>query len=137
MSILAFALALAAPVQAETAPPVINYGCQDLVVIGKMTNVSYSLIEDANDLLGHGYIRFTVDIKERLAGKDARKSVAAASVAHGYMHEEHEFLLVLKRVRGKRHYWLQDVRLWELAPGDYDARMPKPPPRPQLAARCT
>ena len=133
----AVALAIAAPVEANAAALVVTYGCDDVVVVGKMTNVSYSLIEDDNDVLGHGHIKFKVHVKQRLAGRDARRILSAATVAHGYMNEENEFLLVLRPVRGKREYWLQNIRLWKLAPGEYDADMPKPPPRPTLAARCS
>lgn len=134
--VLLIAIAVGALGPSEVAP-IVSYGCDDLVVIGRMKNLSFESIPDENDLLGHGHIKFEVRIRKRLRGTDTRRVVAASAIAHTHMNEEHEFLLVLSPSSDGVGYQLEDVRVWQLAPGEYLPWVRKQARRPQLAPRCT
>jgi hypothetical protein len=121
--------------QSDIASPV-RYGCDDLVVIGRMNNVSFTPIPDENDLLGHGRVQFDVLVDRRLRGSDKRRRVRVSTVAHVGMNEDHEFLLVLSPDSRSQAYELEDIRVWQLAPGDYPQWVRKQARRPALARRC-
>jgi hypothetical protein len=121
--------------QSDVASPV-RYGCDDLVVIGRMKNVSFTPTPDKNDLLGHGKVEFDVLVDQRLRGLDTRRRVRVSTIAHVGMNEDHEFVLVLSPdVRGDG-YHLEDVRVWQLAPGDYPPWIREQAGRPTLAPHC-
>lgn len=119
----------------ETAPPV-RYGCDDLVVIGRMKNVSFTPIPNKNDLLGHGRVQFDVLVRQRLRGTDTRMRVPVSAIAHAGMNEEHEFLLVLSPISRGDGYELEEVRVWQRAPGDYPQWVLEQARRPTLAPHC-
>jgi hypothetical protein len=137
MSLLLIIAIAAVALDPTEVAPTVSYGCDDLVVIGRMKNLSFESIPDENDLLGHGHVKFEVRIRKRLRGTDNRRVVPVSAIAHTYMNEEHEFLLVLSPSNDGVGYELEDVRVWQLAPGEYLPWVRKQARRPPLARRCT
>ncbi|MGN6154556.1 MAG: hypothetical protein ACTHN4_02335 [Sphingomicrobium sp.] len=101
-----------------------------------MKNVSFTPIPDKNDLLGHGRVEFEVLVDQRLRGIDTRTRIPVSIIAHVGMNERHEFLLVLSPTRHGGGYELEDIRVWQLAPGDYPQTMREQIRRPTLAPHC-
>lgn len=134
VTLIAIAAAALGP---SEAAPLVNYGCDDLVVIGRMKNVSFEPIPDDKSLLGRGQVTFVVHVRERLRGSDDRSVVPVSAVAHTGMNESHEFLLVLSPSKNGDGYELEDVRVWQLAPGDYLPWVRRQARRPALAPQCT
>ena len=125
---LLFLIACAAPAQAASDDSHITYGCDDLVVVGRLNNLTYDLIEDPDDLLGHGVVNARVRIKQVLHGS-AGNRVDVRYVAHAMFIESDDFLLVLKPQKSGT-YWLDSANLMD--DRFYLNRSP-----PVLASRCS
>jgi len=137
MALLLLIAAVAAGFTSQKdVPSPVHYGCDDLVVIGRMKNVSFAPIPDENDLLGHGRVQFDVLVDQLLRGRDKRRRVPVSTIAHVGMNEDHEFLLVLSPDKRGNDYELKEVRVWQLAPGDYPRWVREQARRPTLAPRC-
>lgn len=135
--LLLIATAAAGFTAPSVAAPPVHYGCGDLVVIGRMKNVSFTPIPDKNDLLGHGRVEFDVLVDKRLRGSDTRTRVSVSTIAHVGMNEKHEFLLVLSPNGHGDGYELEDIRVWQLAPGDYPQWVREQVRRPTVALHCS
>ena len=73
----------------------ISYGCDEVVVIGRVQTVNYADLTSADDLLGSGRYDVRVSIKRVLRGKEGRRVVPAHVLSHGQMREDIDFWLVL------------------------------------------
>lgn len=87
-----------APSAAKPAEPpdVVDYGCRDLVVIGRVESTDYQHIENEDDLLGHGWATATVTVDRVLRGRGAGPILNARYLTHAYLRDDLDFLLVLK-----------------------------------------
>jgi len=114
----------AEPPEPPEAPQVLEHRCGDLIVIGRVTVLSYGDIEDENDLLGHGVFTVDVDIARVLRGSETRRRVRANFVAHAQIRHDLDFLMALSPRKG-REYLLNRFVIWDRTP------------RPVLAGKCT
>lgn len=92
---LALFLAGASPVNASDEDGPVTYGCDEVVVLGRVKTIAYTDLAQEGDLLGHGRYDMRVSIKRVLRGKETRRVVPAKAYAHGQMRENVDFRLVL------------------------------------------
>ncbi len=92
---LAIFVAGAGTSYAEKSDGPITYGCEEVVVIGRVKTNDYTELTGPQDMLGHGRYDMTVNIKRVLRGKETRRAVPAASFAHSEMREDVDFWLIL------------------------------------------
>ena len=124
-AVIAFALASAAAsssVVAGSPGPELAYSCGDLVLIGRIRDQTFTPIEDARDLIGHGRIDMVIDVKRTLRGKSSKPSLLAAATAHTFVREDRDFLFVVRSASDGRY---QVRQLWP------SERLPR------LAERCS
>ena len=100
MTRLAFALGLAilsgSPALSQTDDDrTLAFGCNDLVIVGRMTNGDYHTVEDPEDILGLGWIDATLSVRQVIRGKETRSVLPVRYFAHTYMWDDGDFMLVL------------------------------------------
>ncbi len=82
----------------------LEYGCNDLVVIGRIVTSSISKLPstDPNDPLPGwlGEFGLQVHIKRVIQGSEHRAIVPATLIAHGQIRGDRDFLIVLRPVQG-------------------------------------
>jgi hypothetical protein len=83
--------------EASLADRTLPFGCDDVVVIGNVTNGSYRPVESADDLLGHGWITATVNVRRVIRGPQVAPVLPVRYFAHAAMRENRDFMLVLRR----------------------------------------
>lgn len=128
----AFGCAVALSADSASAA-VVEYGCHDVVVIGTIKNRSYTPVS-TNDILGQGRIELEVSVRKRLRGSDYRRIIPAFAVAHTYLNERNEFLLVLSPTADKKAYEIKSLDYWKIRGS---LRGNPPPPRPTLSPTCS
>jgi hypothetical protein len=114
-----FAAAYARDYQAVT----VEYGCQDVVVIGRIRTLSYTDLTTSDDILGHGQFSMRVDVKRLVRGRLPQRSVAVSRIAHGQLRNDRDFLVVMSPAEGE--YTLKSAALWG------------PRPHPRVSDHCT
>ncbi len=92
---LALLLAGAGRATASDEDGPVTYGCNDVVVVGRVKTIGYTSQTQEGDLLGHGRYDMKVSIKRVLRGRETRHVVPANGFAHGQMRENVDFWLVL------------------------------------------
>jgi hypothetical protein len=78
----------------------VTYGCDDVVVVGRVKTIAYADLTQEDDLLGHGRYDMRVSVKRVLRGKETRRIIPASAFAHGQMRQDVDFWLVLRPVPG-------------------------------------
>ncbi len=73
----------------------LEYGCDDVVVIGRMKTIAYTPVDDTEDVLGDAVWKLTIRIKEVVHGEESRRNIPATGVAHAQMLDDVDFLIVL------------------------------------------
>ena len=79
---LLFALLLAA-----AQPPKAPHPVTDLIVVGRLKNVDYALVDDPDDLLGHGWITAELRVERVVHGTAPSRSLTVRYFAHTYRGE--------------------------------------------------
>lgn len=116
-------LSVASAAAGSEPPEVVEYGCADVVVIGRVETVNYTDISDPDDLLGHGRFDMQIAIKRVLRGKEDRRVVPASHIAHGQLRDDRDFLMVLSPLNDG-NYSLASASLW------------RSQPRPAVSQQC-
>ncbi len=115
-ALLLLSLLMSAPACADgdeaDSSEVVPYGCNDVVVVGRVNNLSFTHIEKPDDILGHGWITAQLRIKKLLKGHAAGRILPVKYFAHTYMRENRDFLFVLSPVDGGS-YEIIDGRLFD------------------------
>jgi len=120
MATLLTAACVTAP-QASLEDRTLRFGCNDIVVVGSLKNGAFEPVEIDQDLLGHGWVSATLNIRKLVRGTGVPRVLHVAYFAHTYMREGRDFMLVLARA-GANEYRIKSGQLMSL--------------RPLLASRC-
>lgn len=99
----------------------LEYGCKDLVVVGRLVNHDYQHVEIEDDIIGHGWITADVKVDDVVFGHTLARKLPVRYFAHTYMTEDRDFVFVLRPAENGRHL----VRTADLIEND-----------PELADRC-
>lgn len=100
---------------------ILPYACSDVVVTGRIQNGEYHPVEDAGDLLGHGWVDAVIKVDRRIKGPDVPSSLPVDYFAHATFREDLDFLFVLKPM-SKGRFEIRTAQVMEL--------------HPRLAAHC-
>jgi hypothetical protein len=98
LSIAALLIALLTPI--AKADDEVAFGCQDLVVVGTIRSLTWTPINDPDDLLGHGLWSTEIRIERVLRGAERRHRVYATVISHAQIREDTNFLIVLSELGG-------------------------------------
>lgn len=101
---------------------VMSYGCDDLVLIGRVTTVASEEIPDPRSLLGHSVWDTEITIKRIIRGAERKRTVRATGVSHAQIRDDIDMLIVLSKPEGGRGYTIQTLNVVGLS---------------RLADRCT
>lgn len=74
---------------------VLAYGCNDLIVIGRLTNGDYQQVQVEDDLLGHGWVSADLNVKRSIKGEPSSTSLPVRYFAHTYLRSDRDFVFVL------------------------------------------
>lgn len=91
------------------------YQCADVVVIGKVQSIAYDPIPDGDDILGHGRITAKIKLRKIVKGPSLPRSINAHYVAHSYMRDDRDFMLILQR-EGDGSFRIRASQLMRLRP---------------------
>ena len=75
----------------------LSYGCDDLVVVGRVQNGEWRHVNDPDDILGHGWVDATLKVRRVIKGIGLRRTARIRYFAHTYMRDDHDFMLVRSR----------------------------------------
>lgn len=117
-------LATPAVSRSEHRVQVVDFGCRDLVAIGRIRTLKFDDLSLPDDLLGHGRFWMDVSLKKVLKGKERRSGVPTTQIAHAQLREDRDFLVVLSPMENGA-YSLKSAQLW------------KQRPKPVLSKSCT
>ena len=81
----------------------IEYGCSDLVVVGRLVKQDYHHVEDKDDILGHGWVTADVKVDNVVFGHPRARKLPVRYFAHTYMREDRDFVFVLRPAENGRH----------------------------------
>lgn len=104
---------------------ILDWGCDDVVAIGRVKTLAYTDMSGEDDLLGHGRFDTEVSIKRLERGHETGRTVLASRIAHGQLRSDRDFLLVLTRSSASQAYTIRSAALWKVRP------------RPILAVQCS
>lgn len=99
----------------------LSFGCDDIVVIGRLQNGDYEHVEIENDLLGHGWISAKLSVRRIVKGEAPSLIIPVTYFAHTYMREDRDFMFVLSKDGNGTHH-VEAAQLMSA--------------RPRLAPRC-
>jgi len=100
---------------------ILPFGCNDIVVVGRVQNGSFELDKSEDDLIGHGWILATIKVRKVVKGADIPPILPVKYFAHTYMRQDSDFMLVLERA----HSGVYEIKTGQLM------RL-----RPKLASSC-
>jgi hypothetical protein len=104
-------LAQATPAKSDD----VAYGCNDLVVVGRLEKQDYQHVEIEDDLLGHGWITADLRVDDVVFGARRVRNLPVKYFAHTYMREDRDFVFVLRPAEDGRHL-VRTARLMENDP---------------------
>ncbi|WEJ98450.1 MAG: hypothetical protein P0Y59_16050 [Candidatus Sphingomonas phytovorans] len=104
---------------------VLDWGCNDVVAIGRVRTLAYTDMSGGDDVLGHGRFDAQVSVKRLVRGHETRRTLPASRIAHGQIRSDRDFILVLTRSSANEAYSIRTAALWKVTP------------RPVLAAACS
>lgn len=81
----------------------IEYGCKDLVVVGRLVKQDYQHVEIEDDILGHGWVTADVKVDNVVFGHTLARKLPVRYFAHTYMREDRDFVFVLRPAENGRH----------------------------------
>lgn len=73
------------------------FGCDDVVLVGRLKNGDYQPVDDEGDILGHGWITAKLQVRRVVGGAKVPSVVPVRYLAHTYMREDREFMFVVRR----------------------------------------
>ncbi|HEV2594041.1 MAG TPA: hypothetical protein VGU01_02430 [Sphingomicrobium sp.] len=75
---------------------ILPFGCRDLVVVGRLKNLTFEPLGSGDDLIGRGSISATLRVRRIVRGGPVPRVLRIRYLAHTYMREDQDFMLVLK-----------------------------------------
>lgn len=90
-------------------------GCDDIVLIGRLKNGDYNPINDEADIIGHGWISATLQVRRVVGGAKVPSVVPVRYLAHTYLRDDREFMFVAARATGGV-YVIKTVQLTSVHP---------------------
>ena len=85
---------------ASLADRTLQYGCNDLVVIGRLKNEGdYSPLEAKGDILGHGVMTATISVHRVVRGAHVPSRLPVSYAGHTFLRDDRDFMFVLERNR--------------------------------------
>lgn len=94
----------------------LQYGCNELVVIGRIATRGGTSIPDADPLPNwRSEWQLLVKIKRVIRGVEPRSVVPATGVSHAQIRDDRDFLAVLRPIEGGA-YILETAALWDDGP---------------------
>jgi hypothetical protein len=99
----------------------LTYGCDDLVVVGRLQNGDFEHVEIEDDILGHGWFFAHLKVREVVKGDVLSDQIPIRYFAHTYLREDRDFMFVLREAEDGE-FRLRSASLVSI--------------RPFLAARC-
>jgi hypothetical protein len=83
------------PATASDDGALVTFGCDEVVVVGRVKTTALDDVTSKGDVLGVGRYSMRVAIKRVLRGKETRRVVQASAYAEAQMREGVDFWLVL------------------------------------------
>jgi hypothetical protein len=99
-----------------------QYDCNDLVVVGRVTTLASSPINDGN-LNWSSVWDLRISIKRVLRGAERKSVVPAVGASHAQVRDDIDLLIVLSKDKASSMYSIRTLNVWES--------------KSQLAERCT
>jgi hypothetical protein len=111
---------------ADEPPRELSYGCDDMVVIGRVATVAGTAIHEPEAALPNwrSEWRLQVHVKRVVRGSERRQVISATAISHAQIRDDRDFLIVLRPNEG-RTYNLRVAALWHVRP------------RPMLTEPCS
>jgi hypothetical protein len=101
--------------QASEDDRTLPFGCNDLVVIGRVENGTFQHVDIDGDILGHGWATAKLKVRRVIRGPNLPSVLPVRYFAHTYMRDDQDFMLVLSRSE-KGDYTIETGQLMWLRP---------------------
>lgn len=73
----------------------LSYGCDDIIVVGRIRNGDYAPVHDDEDIIGHGWIDAQIKVKRLVRGTKQPSSLPIRYFAHIHIRDDRDFMFVL------------------------------------------
>ena len=104
-------------------PHNLEFGCNDVAVVGRIKTLGQTAIQGSDPLPGwQSAYQLQVEIERVVRGSERRRVVPATAIAHAQIRDDRDFLIILTP-DGKGGYSLARASLWQY--------------RPKLSASCS
>ncbi len=67
------------------------------MVVGRVQNGGWHHVDDPDDILGHGWVDARLSVRQVVRGSINGRTVPVRYLAHTYMRDDRDFMLVLSR----------------------------------------
>ncbi len=99
----------------------LSLGCHDIVVVGRLQNNAFVPVHSDGQILGQGWVIARITVRRVVKGSGLPAVVAVHYLAHTYLREDRDFMLVLHKSQ-EGAFDIAAAQLMSL--------------RPRLAAKC-
>jgi hypothetical protein len=99
----------------------LSFGCEDIMVVGRVKNSGFSPVRHNDDIIGHGSASAAILVRKAVRGPKLPRVIPVHYFAHAYMREDRDFMFVLRRSEGGT-FGVASAQLMSL--------------KPRLAAQC-
>ena len=73
----------------------LSYGCEDIIVVGRIRNGGYAPVHDDEDVIGHGWIDAHIKVKRLVKGAKQPSWLPIRYFAHTHIRDDRDFMFVL------------------------------------------
>lgn len=114
-STLSAFLLIAACASAEPEEPthVLQYGCDDLVIMGRVDTLTEQLSSNSESPLSSSVWGTEVTIKRVIRGSERRAVVPATGASHAQIRDNVDLLVVLSKSGNGPGYIIKTLNVWE------------------------
>lgn len=109
------ALLMAALPIASLEDRTLSFGCDDIVVVGRVVSRAYTPLPSDGWPLGSGSISGKVTVRRVLRGGHIQRVLPVEYLAHTYMRDDKDFMLVLHRSKAGA-YEIEHAQVMSLQP---------------------
>ena len=100
-------------VESDALVDPMEYGCDDVVVIGRVSVLAETPTDSSGDLLGHSVWDLEIKIKRVLRGRERRMVIPAVGVSHAQIRGDLDLIIVLSKPETGNAYRIRTLNVWE------------------------
>jgi hypothetical protein len=99
LSVILLTTGCASAPKASLEARTLGFWCDDVVVVARLENGTFTPVKSEDDILGHGWISATLKVRKVVRGASVPSTLPVKYFAHTYLREDRDLMLGLTRTR--------------------------------------